>query len=161
MNIKIDKLLDDKGRNLIVLVGPPGCGKSTLANQLVDEYGFVKVCPDEIREEVTGDPTDQSHNEMVFGLAYSRIESYLTSNWNVVYDATNCRPAYRYKIVRFARKYASNIICLAATASLMDCCRNIEKRERKVPEYVIENMMTAYKNHPPTVSEGFDAIIGF
>lgn len=152
----------NNGRIFIIMVGPPGAGKTTVSKKLVDDYGFVRICPDDIREEITGNANNQDHNEEVFTKVYSRLSEYLNQGFNVVYDATNCRSAYRFKVLDIARKSANTIVCMVSTTPISDCLeRNKNSYERHVPEEVIERMYFTLKKHPPTIFEGYDLIVGF
>lgn len=144
-----------------MLVGPPGSGKSTLAEQIrTEQMNFEIVCPDDIRKELTGDASDQDHNTEVFTKVYGRISMCLNEGSNVIYDATNCRSTYRYKIIDVARKAGcKKIICICMTAPIGECLEWNRNRDRVVPEKVIENMYFALRKHPPTIFEGFDAVI--
>lgn len=163
MNLDFLKTMNIKyGGHFIMLVGPPGSGKSTLAKQLSDEYGFDIISPDDIREELTGDASIQTQNRRVFDVVYSRFKDKLLSGYNVVYDATNCRPIYRHKIIEAVKPYCSKIICIVADTSLVDCTmRNAERDHCQVPEKVIEKMYMNLHNHPPTPFEGYDLILRF
>ena len=149
------------GGNLLMLVGPPGSGKSTLAKQIQsDHMNFEIVCPDNIREELTGDATNQDHNVEVFAKVYSRISTYLGESYNVIYDATNCRSVYRHKVIDVARKAnCKKIICICMATPIGDCLEWNRDRNQVVPEKVIENMYFALRKHPPMIFEGFDAIV--
>lgn len=160
MDLSFIKSYDlEHGGIFIIMVGPPGSGKTTVAKQLASEYDFVRVSPDEIRKELTGDTTDQTRNNEVFGVVYSELEELLESGKNVVYDATNCRGAYRYKILDVTRDLAYKIICICATTSIGECLDRNKERDRHVPEDVIERMYFTLKKHPPVIFEGYDMIV--
>lgn len=158
----IEKLDLDTGGIFIIMVGPPGAGKTSISKELESKYHFMRVCPDDIREEFSGDAADQSNNEQVFAKVYSRLSFFLKEGYNVVYDATNCRTTYRMKILDTVKDCANYILCLCLTTSIGDCLeRNKNRYERHVPEDVIERMYFTLKKHPPTIFEGYDAIVGF
>lgn len=147
------------GGIFIMLVGPPGAGKTSYANKIKKKYmNFEIISPDEIRKELTGNANDQSRNQEVFDKVYSRIAAYLSEGYNVVYDATNCRTAYRTKVVDFCSELATHMVCVIFTTSVSTCIQRNNERSRVVPEDVIENMWFTLKKHPPTIYEGYDAI---
>ena len=163
MDLSFLNILDlEHGGNLIIMVGPPGAGKTTIAEEIVDKFdNFVIVSPDRIREEITGDMNNQSQNEVVFSRVYGQLSAYLEDGRNVVYDATNCRSSYRYKIIDACKTYAYKIICLMSTTPITQCIRRNDERNRMIPEDVIEKMYFNLKKHPPIIFEGYDLIARF
>lgn len=149
------------GGIFVIMCGPPGCGKTTLANELVNDYNFVRISPDDIREEICGDASDQSKNVEVFNYVYKRIYNFLKSGVNVVYDATNCRTVYRFKMMDMVADLAKVKICMTSKRPLYECLQLNESRDRIVPGEVIERMYINMKKHPPVIFEGYDMIVGF
>lgn len=152
---------DEYGANLIILVGPPGSGKSVYANKFVNETNteWIIISPDIIRGELTGDESDQSQNVRVFNRVYSDLVESLDQGFNVIYDATNCRSIHRHKILSAVKGHTNKVICIVFATAMSDCLANNKSRDRVVPEDVIERMYFTLKKHPPTIFEGYDAIL--
>ncbi len=140
---------------LIVMCGIPGAGKSTYVEKLREE-GFEVICPDDIRAELTGDPSDQSQNAKVFEIAYSRLENATEKGFDVVFDATNVSVKARKEVLKHCNTGYTRI-AVAVCTSLDEALRRNCKRERKVPEEVIRRMAANFSL--PTEAEGFDKVI--
>lgn len=147
------------GGTLIMLAGPPGSGKTTVAHKIVDTLdNYVIVSPDDIREDMFGSGYNQTQNDSVFNKVYSDLIKNLDAGYNVVYDATNCRSNYRTKIIDICRDHTYRMICLISSKSLSQCVKQNESRNNSVPEVMVESMYFTLRKHPPTIFEGFDLI---
>ena len=70
--------LDELPRPQVILgVGIPGSGKSTVLGELASERGYTLISPDSIREELTGDAANQSVNGKAWDIAYERARHAL------------------------------------------------------------------------------------
>ncbi len=78
---------------LILPIGISGSGKSYIYNK--DYKDCVQVSPDLIREELTGDISNQTKNKEVFKLAFERVDEYLNNGQDVFFDATNVNKEQR------------------------------------------------------------------
>lgn len=78
---------------LILPIGISGSGKSYIYNK--DYKDCVQVSPDLIREELTGDISNQTKNKEVFKLAFERVDEYLNKGQDVFFDATNVNKSQR------------------------------------------------------------------
>lgn len=87
---------------LIVIGGISAIGKSKFVkNNFTNGEVIVEVS--KIREELTGDPLNQSMNMKAFEIAMQRIEDNLKEGKTVVYDATNLTKKHRARAINIAK----------------------------------------------------------
>lgn len=139
---------------LIVLVGLPGSGKSTYAEEL-KKRGCMVVSTDAIREQLFGDASIQKDGKKVFQIAYDMINELLVRGHEVVFDATNLTIKDRKQI--FKKVCTDDIIAVFQNTPIEVCKERNRNRSRIVPEEVIDKM--AEKLTPPTTKEGFQFVI--
>ena len=135
---------------LYTMVGIPGSGKSTIANQIPNA---VIISSDAIRKELYGAEEIQGNGKQVFDLVYKRIGEELTKGNDVVFDATNLTPWTRKAVFRFSAEH----IAVFVNTSLDDCLTRNAARSRVVPKEVIFKMNG--RLIPPSKLEGFKTII--
>ncbi len=82
----------------------PGSGKTTVLKRFADENEYTYICPDDIRQELTGSASDQSKNREVWVEAYKRTEEELLKGKSVVFDATFTNPEQRKDFLSFVRQ---------------------------------------------------------
>lgn len=149
---------------LVVLVGPSYSGKSTVCEFFKryykeQELPMYVVCPDDIREELLGDASDQSNGKMIFETAYERVDKALNSPLNTIFfDATSLTPARRKPLIEIAKKH--NRTCFSVVMpdfTEEELTARVAARERKVPLDVVRAQKQ--KMVYPTVEEGFDYIV--
>ena len=137
---------------LLMTVGLPGSGKTTVARDLEDRMGFLRLSSDDIRDELDG-----ADNGAVFGELHRRMLAALADGRDVLYDATNLSRKRRMHALRLAGSGVYKI-CYAFDAPMGVCLARNDLRSGKerVPEEVIWGMLKSYKM--PVVGEGFDHI---
>ena len=114
---------------LVLVGGPPGTGKSTLAGAVADRLGFTVLSSDRIRKELTGiEPgqhlpgefgagiysrswTDRTYAELV-----SRAVGLLGLGESVVLDATWTSARHRRAAAAAARRAAADLVQLRCAA---------------------------------------------
>lgn len=141
---------------LIVLVGLPASGKSTLAVELSKKENAVILSSDSIREEILNDVNDQSNNTKVFEVMNNRAKKLLNQGKTVIYDATNINRKRRIHLIKNELKANENVVYYLNT-SIFDCIHNDSQRERKVGYEVIDKMYRTLQI--PTKLEGWDEVI--
>jgi predicted kinase len=144
---------------VIVGIGVPGCGKTTYLKPLAERIGIEYINPDDIRQELTGDASNHSHEEQVWSAVHSRVIGALKRNGAVV-DATYTKVKDRRQLIELCRKNGANeIIAYWFKLPLSLCLERNSKRQRIVPESAIVRMHNRLALHPPELHEGFDQII--
>ena len=143
-------------------VGIPGSGKTTLANRLSDGLGIVRVCPDDIRKELTGSALNQTVHEEVWEIANDRIAEAIGNGKSVILDATNTIPWRRHEAIKKYRQFGAPIVAGIVVATPLEVAkqRNLHRSEQ-VPEHVIERMHWDLIKHPVTRKDGFDVLLGY
>lgn len=137
---------------IIVLAGLPGSGKSTFV-----EHRDGVLSSDEIRRLLADDPNDQTIHSHVFAVLRALLKQRIELRRPVTYiDATNLTRHDRQAYLKIARQHGCAIEALFFDVPLAVCQRRNRKRDRVVPEDVIEKM--ARRLQPPTVEEGFDRV---
>lgn len=142
-----------------MLIGLPGCGKSTLANKFKDTYHKVILSSDSIREELFGDEDEQMEPERVFATMFYRTVQALEDDFDVIYDATNINRKLRINTLERLKKAVSKPFTAEAVVVYTDITevkRRNASRDRVVPEYVIDNMLKNFEL--PTYNEGWNFI---
>ena len=142
---------------LVLPIGISGSGKSYIYNR--DYKDCVQVSPDLIREELTGDISNQSKNKEVFKLAFERVDEYLNNGQDVFFDATNVNKSQRKT---FTDKYIGSdveIVYVILPADIDLSWKRIrsdivEKKNRAdVPHFALVRQKENYDN---TIKLGFD-----
>lgn len=147
--------------NLIILIGPPGSGKSYFTNVLKDK-GYEIQSSDAIREKLFGDENDQQKPWLVFKILHENLIKGLNAGKNEVYDACNTNKSTRKSIFKTLR--TADITDVHIVGVLMDtpksvCIERDKTRSRTVGEEVIERMYDDLSKKPPSIDEGFDELL--
>lgn len=88
---------------LNVLIGLPGCGKSYYANNFSTSEKVKIVSSDSVRKELYGSEEIQGDAREVFSLMFDRSKEYLSTGYDVIYDATNINMKKRYILIHNLR----------------------------------------------------------
>jgi predicted kinase len=137
-----------RGR-LNILIGVAGCGKSTWAEENLADTAIVSS--DRMREELTGDPGDQSQNYLVFQRCMDRVRTLLNEGREVTFDATNYSEDLRSMPVQAGRWCAAEIIGYYFDVGLNEALARNNRRPRTVPETVIRRQYRLLE--PPALYE--------
>ncbi|PAX49831.1 ATP-binding protein, partial [Brunnivagina elsteri] len=142
------------------LIGVPGSGKSTFADALEKLGNYVIVSTDEIRSRLYGDAAIQGNWHEIENQALLLIRQAQILGKGVIYDATNFKRAFRmdFLIKLEDGKTSPHWIAWHFKTPIETCIEWNQKRDRQVPQPIIESMSRLLTNFPPLVAEGFAAV---
>lgn len=141
----------------IMLVGVPGSGKSTYAQQLSELKNAVILSSDELRLELFGDISDNTRNYELFQELNARTIQNLKNGINVIYDATNINSKRRQNLIKQLPNDVwkeCHYLCIDERKCLMN---DLTRKERNVGYEVINNMFKSLQ--VPMLFEGWNNII--
>lgn len=130
--------------NLIILVGIPGCGKSTWAERMFDPFCYETISSDAIRAELSN-INDQSRNSEVFEIFHSRIHDALCDGLSVIADSTALDQRSRRNLVDIASAVGVDGVHLIYFSNCDQAIRRNLVRERRVPDDVMTRMLNKYE----------------
>ena len=139
----------------IMLVGIPGSGKSTYAENLINSTNSIHLSSDGIRAELYGNEAIQGNPSEVFKIMHERTLEALTNGINVVYDATNIIRKDRASIMSKIPKDVE-AECHIMWTPIEICIKRDSERERTVGKEVITRMYSRFQ--PPCYDECFNII---
>ena len=144
---------------VIMGIGLPGSSKTTALKPFAEKNSHIYICPDDIRAELTGNPSDQSKNKEVWAEAHRRLADALEKGETVVFDATFARDTERKNFIEFAREHKAEKIqgVIAEVDFELANERNLG-RDRVVPEHAMQRIRTMLENAPPEITDGFDSL---
>jgi predicted kinase len=125
----------------VLLVGLPGCGKSTWVQSKV-AFGISGVLSsDAVREILADDAGNQNIHARVFRVMRDLLKHRLELKRPVTYiDATNLTPKERRPYIKLAELYDGEIEAVFFDVPVEECKRRNRGRRRMVPDEVIDTM---------------------
>jgi predicted kinase len=144
---------------VIMGIGIPGSGKTTVLKPFSEENNYTYISPDEIRFELTGSMADQSKNREVWAEAHKRVKDALSRGETVVFDATFAHDSERKTFIQFARDHgAEKVQGVHAEVPYDIASERNSLRERVVPTHAMERMHSTLNEKPPSLDDGFDSV---
>lgn len=141
------------------LIGPPGAGKSTLAQQWVKRLPHYQwISTDHIRQALFGDVTTQGNWPQVEAEVIRQIKQAIASGTPVIYDATNAKRAWRLDLMQKLADDSPQWMAWWLKTPLKLCKARNRQRDRQIDDTVIEEFHAAIKALPPIPAEGFAAV---
>jgi len=126
--------------SLVLLVGAPGAGKSTLAAALVaaGEVAAEDVlCTDVYREQLSGDALDLTQDRKVWTQVREQLDERMAAGRATVIDATNIIARRRARPIRIAREHGRPVVAVRFAVDAAELIRRNETRTRVVRPNVV------------------------
>lgn len=150
---------------LIMLVGIPACGKSTLAAQY-EKNGYTVLSSDKIRNELAqgedyGKMTSKEYRELnvrVFEAIKKKASTLIKQKRSVVVDSTAISRKKRIGFLRYIGNASYQKTCVLVITPVEVCMERNSKRQgnARVPHEAIDKMLRSFEC--PAYVEGWDKI---
>lgn len=137
--------IDGKRNALIIMVGPPGSGKSTWATDFTSKNDVIYVSTDSIRAEIGSGEGDQSVSAAAFSIARKRISQALSQGKNAIIDATSVNKKSRKEWIDIANQYGAYTVAIAFELPREELYRRNAQRSRQVPNDIIDRFVDKYQ----------------
>jgi predicted kinase len=151
--------------SLVLLIGPPGAGKSTFAHRLVAASlasADAVLSADRYRRALTGSESDLSQDRRVFAILRDELAACLQQGSTAIIDATNLWARRRSRHISVARAAGRPIVGIRFDAPLDVLLARNAARDRRVPPgavVVMHRQMVAGGTAGVLYAEGFDLVL--
>jgi predicted kinase len=146
---------------LILMIGIPGCGKSTFTQKLLLKHPkILLISTDKIRAKLFGSEEIQGSWLQIWQEIKTLFQYAVTHKLTAIYDATNAQRRQRKDAIALAREIGFNqIIGIWLNTPLSVCLERNQKRDRQVREEIIMGMYQQLTDAPPSKADGLDRVI--
>lgn len=131
-------------KQIVIMMGYPGSGKSTIAKHICKQKGHVYI---------EGDLYKTSAKMIKASL------EHISQQKSIIFDATHSSSAKRKEYVDLARTHKYNVVCIHVTTPLDVAYKR--NKLRNYEKYVPKIAYSVYSKHyePPNENEGFTLFV--
>jgi len=150
-----------KPKNLYLLVGAPGSGKSYWATDLSKRMGYNHISRDDIRFSMLKDGDNYfTHEDEVFEKFKNEIQKSLDETGHAIADATHLNQFSRYKLLSQLKLDDVYVIAVKFDVPIELCLeRNKQRKGRSVvPETALRKMHRSITDPYNDQLNTFDAV---
>lgn len=150
--------------SLVLLVGPPAAGKSTLAAELVTA-GVVEAADvlssDAYRQALTGDARDTSADRRMWVQLRRDLLERMAAGRTTVVDATNVFARRRARHIRAARAHGRPVVAVRFHVQLDELLARNAARDRRVHDAAVVDMaqQASTVRDDDLAAEGVSAVV--
>jgi bifunctional polynucleotide phosphatase/kinase len=142
--VEVPRLNLSDSKQVIIMVGYPGSGKSSVANHICEDKNFVLIQGD------------------VYKTSPRMIKAALPSvkeGKSIIFDGTNSSTKKRSEYIEFAKKHDYKVVCIHVSTPLEEAYKRNKLRDdtKQVPK-IAYSVYTKHYN-APSVEEGFELIV--
>ncbi|WP_414170915.1 AAA family ATPase (plasmid) [Streptoverticillium reticulum] len=138
-----------------VLIGPPGCGKSTFASRYPASW---RVCLDAYRKLATDDEADQSATPVAAQIQNLLLDARLSRRLTTVVDSTNVYTHVRAGLLARARYWQRPTAAVLFDIPLVVVEAQNAARNRVVPTHVLHDLHAQLPTRDQLHHEGFGTV---
>ncbi|MGW3653556.1 AAA family ATPase [Streptomyces sp. NPDC000878] len=138
-----------------VLVGPPGCGKSTFAAGYPASW---RINRDLYRLAATDSEADQTATPVATEIQNLLLDARLARNLRTILDSTNIEPHLRAGLLARARYWQRPTIAVLFDVPLAMVEAQNASRDRVVPAHVVRDLHELTPTREQLLAEGFGTV---
>lgn len=148
----LDKLYPEKKtQEIVMLVGPPGSGKSTYAEKIKKyKKNFSSECvvktisSDEIRRELYGHESIQGNPQEVFSIVEQRAKEFLSKGYTVILDSCNLSRKRRMHMIQRLKSFNVPVGIVTMICDIETIIDRCSQRDRTCSKDVIMKLLGSF-----------------
>ncbi len=157
-------LFDQRRAHIVVLVGLPGSGKSTLRKAVFTDDDYVVVSTDDTITEIA-DHRGETYNEcfkpyigIAEFVAREQFSRAIRQGRSIVWDQTNLTVTKRNRILSQVPKSYTKVAVYVEIDAERRQARLLDRPGKNIPQHIDDSMMASYVR-PSAIDEDFDVVL--